>query len=461
MRRTARVETLKPGELRPEAGPWRAGPRSRALFEEEQGYLTPGLQQIAVFSGLAMERGEGPVLYDEDGRSYLDFVAGVCVASLGHGHPVYAKALAAQAAKLAVGSFTTRNRVEFLRRLAAKTPKGLDRVQLYSSGTEAVEAALRLAKSHTRRFEAVAFWGGFHGKTGGVLGLLGSDFKHDLGPLMPGLYLSPYPNPYRNPFGIDDEGELSARCLDFLRAKIKNETSGRLAAVVVEPIQGTAGNVIPPPSFLRGLAALAREQGALLIADEMITGFGRTGRWFGCEHEGIVPDIMTVGKGMAGGFPVSGLITTAEIASARPFANPSGSSSSYGGNPLAAAACNAALGILESEGLVENSRRVGEAMLKRLRRIQERSPLVGCVRGRGLMIGVELVADRKTRKPLGKEACRALFEECLKRGLITMAYSPSLRINPPLNITPAQAEAGLDILEESLAATAARFGGKQ
>ncbi|MEK7744535.1 MAG: aminotransferase class III-fold pyridoxal phosphate-dependent enzyme, partial [Elusimicrobiota bacterium] len=193
MRRTARVETLKPGELRPEAGPWRAGPRSRALFEEEQGYLTPGLQQIAVFSGLAMERGEGPVLYDEDGRSYLDFVAGVCVASLGHGHPVYAKALAAQAAKLAVGSFTTRNRVEFLRRLASKTPKGLDRVQLYSSGTEAVEAALRLAKSHTRRFEAVAFWGGFHGKTGGVLGLLGSDFKHDLGPLMPGLYLSPYP----------------------------------------------------------------------------------------------------------------------------------------------------------------------------------------------------------------------------------------------------------------------------
>ncbi|MEK7744406.1 MAG: aminotransferase class III-fold pyridoxal phosphate-dependent enzyme, partial [Elusimicrobiota bacterium] len=321
--------------------------------------------------------------------------------------------------------------------------------------------AVRLAKSRTKHYELIGFWGGFHGKTGGVLGVLGDGFKHALGPLMPGLYLSPYPNPYRNPFGLDDEEALSARCLDFLRAKIRNETSGRLAAVVVEPIQGTAGNVIPPPSFLRGLAALAREQGALLIADEMITGFGRTGRWFGCEHEGIVPDIMTVGKGMAGGFPVSGLITTAEIASARPFANPSGSSSSYGGNPLAAAACNAALGILESEGLVENSRRVGEAMLKRLRRIGERSPLVGCVRGRGLMIGVELVADRKTRKPLGKEACRALFEECLQRGLITMAYSPSLRINPPLNITQAQAEAGLDILEESLAATAARFGGKR
>ncbi|HVE14368.1 MAG TPA: aspartate aminotransferase family protein [Elusimicrobiota bacterium] len=435
-----------------------AGAASLKLFNEEQEYMTPGLQQIATFSKLAMEKGRGAILTDVDGKEYIDFIAGVCVASIGHGHPEFARALAEQAASLSVGSFTTKNRVEFLRRLTRLTPEGLNKVQLYSSGAEAVEAALRLARSHTKKFEVVSFWGGFHGKTGGVLGLLGSDFKHQLGPLAPGLYLSPYPNPYRNPFGIQDEGKLSALCLEFLRQKLKHETSGALAAIILEPIQGTAGNVIPPAGFLKGLKELAREFGALLIADEMITGFGRTGKWFGVQHDGVLPDIMTVGKGVAGGFPVSGLITTAEIASAKPFANPSGSSSSYGGNPLAAAACNATLRILETENLVENSRAVGQAMLMRLERLKARFNFIGDVRGRGLMIGIELVKDRKTREPLSKEICRAIFDAALRRGLITMAYSASMRINPPLNITAAQAERGIDVLEDALKSVAEEFG---
>jgi len=437
---------------------WKAGPNSRRLFQEEQGYMTPGLQQIATFSELVFDRGERATLYDADGRSYLDFVAGVCVASIGHGHPEFAKAISDQASRLCVGSFCTKNRVEFLRRLVKLTPKGLDRVQLYSSGAEAVEAAIRLAKSATKNFEVVSFWGGFHGKTGGVLGLLGSDFKHQLGPIMPGLYLSPYPNPYRNPFGISDPQELCARCLEFLREKIKMETSGKIAAIILEPIQGTAGNVIPPAGFLKGVMDIAHEHGALLISDEMITGFGRTGRWFGVQHDDVTPDIMTIGKGVAGGFPVSGIITTSEIARAKPFANPSGSSSSYGGNPLASAACNATLRILEDEKLLDNSKRVGSAMLQRLLKIQERFRFIGEVRGRALMIGVEFVEDRGTKKPLRKEACRAIFDEALQRGLITMAYSPSLRINPPLNITQAEALRGLDILEEALEAVSRRFG---
>lgn len=436
---------------------WQAGPLSRKLFLEEQGYMTPGLQQIATFSQLVLERGDRATLYDADGRSYLDFVAGVCVASIGHGHPEFAKALSDQVSRLSVGSFCTKNRVEFLRRLTKLTPKGLDRVQLYSSGAEAVEAAVRLAKSHTKHFEVVSFWGGFHGKTGGVCGLLGSDFKHGLGPIMPGLYLSPYPNVYRNPFGISDPAELSARCLEFLREKIKLETSGRIAAIILEPVQGTAGNVMPPKGFIQGVLDIAHEHGALLISDEMITGFGRTGHWFGVDCDGVVPDILTIGKGVAGGFPVSGIVTTAAIAQAKPFANPSGSSSSYGGNPLAAAACNATLRILETEKLPENSRKVGAAMLKRLQKTQERFPFIGDVRGRGLMIGVEFVEDRKTRKPLRKEACRAIFDEALSRGLITMAYSPSLRINPPLNITEAEALKGIDILEEALDAASRRL----
>lgn len=433
-----------------------AGPRSLELFEEEQNYLTPGLQQIALFSKLAMAKGRGALLFDEDGKEYVDFIAGVCVASIGHGHPRWARALADQAAALSVGSFTTRNRVEFLRGLMEVLPKGLDRAQLYSSGAEAVEAALRLAKSHTGGFEFVSFWGGFHGKTGGVLGMLGDTFKHGLGPLMPGTYCAPYPNPYRCPFGAREAHDCAAHCLDFLREMLRRATAGALAAILIEPIQGTAGNILPPPGFLAGLKEVARERGALLIADEMITGFGRTGRWFGCDHEGLVPDIMTVGKGVAGGFPVSGVIAPAAIAQAKPFANPSGSSSSYGGNPLAAAACNATLQILKDERLVDNSRDVGAFMLERLKAMKERFPFIGDVRGRGLMIGVELVKDRASKEPLGKDACRAIFDEALRRGLVTMAYSPVLRVNPPLNITREQAARGLDILEEAFAAAGPR-----
>ncbi|HBL18967.1 MAG TPA: aspartate aminotransferase family protein [Elusimicrobia bacterium] len=400
-----------------------------------------------------MDKGRGALLYDVDGKEYVDFVAGVCVAAIGHGHPGYAQAIAEQVANIHVGSFTTRNRVEFCRRLMRHTPKGLDRVQLYSGGAESVEAAFRLAKSHTQGFEFVGFWGGFHGKTGGVLPLLGdTSFKQGLGPLMPGTYSSPFPDPYRCPLGTVGKHDCAAHCLEFLRSMIRRATTGKLAAIIVEPIQGTAGNIIPPAGFLPGLREVAHEFGGLLIADEMITGFGRTGKWFGCLHEDVRPDIITVGKGMGGGFPVTGLIARSEIAGAKPFANPSGSSSSYGGNPLASAACNAAMRIVEEEGLVENSRVIGERILARLRKMQERFPFMGDVRGRGLLIGVEMIKDPKTKERLGPVSCRRIFDEGLRRGLITMAYSPVIRINPPLNITAEQADRGLDILEETFAA---------
>ncbi|MBI5630360.1 MAG: aspartate aminotransferase family protein [Elusimicrobia bacterium] len=434
-----------------------AGPKSQALFEEEQAYIAPGLQSVALYSRIALEEGRGVWLTDADGRRYLDFMAGIGVASVGHAHPEHAKALAEQAARLSVGSFTTRRRLAFLKNLASVTPAGLSRVQLYSSGAEAVEAALRLAKSHTKNFEMISFWGGFHGKTGGVMGLLGDGFKHALGPLMPGLYLSPYPDPRRCPLGAPEPHDCAAHCLEFLREMIQRETSRSIAAIILEPIQGTAGNVVPPPGFFKGVRDIARENGALFISDEMITGFGRTGKWFGCEHEEVVPDIMTVGKGMAGGFPLSGIVTSDSIAQAKPFANPSGSSSSYGGNPLAAAAADATLSIMKRENLPANAQRVGAALLARLGELRSRSPLVGRVRGRGLMIGVDLVHP-KTGKPLPGPLCRELFSDCLDRGLLSMCYSPALRINPPLTITEAEALQGADILEDSLGVLARRHG---
>jgi len=448
------VKTAQAGRR---AAPAADGAKSLALFLEEQNHLTPGLQNIALLSKIAVQRGKGSVITDVDGRDYIDLVAGIGVASIGHAHPEYVKQVSEQLSRISVGSFTTEARLSFARRLARLTPRGLDRVQLYSGGSEAVEAAIRLAKSRTKKHEVVGFWGGFHGKTGGVLGLLGSDFKFGLGPLMPGLYLSPYPNPYRCPLGTRDPHDCAAHCLDFLRSMIRAATTGAIAAVIAEPIQGTAGNVMPPRGWLAGLKEIARENGALLISDEMITGFGRTGRWFGCQHEDVVPDIMTIGKGFAGGFPVSGLVTTAEIAASSPFAQPSGSSSSYGGNPLASAAADATTRVIEQENLVEHSRVVGERLLGRFRKLQDRFPFVGDVRGRGLLIGVDLVKDRATKEPLSKDVCRELFMEALKRGLLTMCYSPSVRINPPLNIPEALADRAAGIFEESLEAVARRF----
>jgi 4-aminobutyrate aminotransferase/(S)-3-amino-2-methylpropionate transaminase len=425
------------------------GPRSRAIFERESRHMAPGLQSIALYSGLAMARGRGTRLYDEDGNEYIDFVAGIGVGSVGHCHPHYVETLSRQLQNLTFGSFTTENRARFLELLAGATPPGLTRIQLFSGGAEAVEAALRLAKSATKKFEFVGFTGAFHGKTGGVLPLLSGDFKHHLGPFVPGMYVAPYANCYRCPWKLTYP-DCGMACVEELRRVIRDQTQGEIAAILIEPIQGTAGNVIPPKGFLPAVRDVARENGALFMADEMLTGFGRTGRMWACDHEEVVPDVMTMGKGIGGGFPLSAVVSTDELTSKPPFSNPSGSSSSYGGNPLASAAGLASLEIILREKLAENAERVGRAMLTRLERLKERHRFIGDVRGRGLLLGIEMVEDRETKKPLDKKITRALFHECLKRGLVSMCYSHVIRINPPLVIDETTALDGLEILDEAM-----------
>jgi 4-aminobutyrate aminotransferase-like enzyme len=418
--------------------------------------MAPGLQGFAQYAGLAMARGRGCTLIDEDGHEYIDFIAGIGVGSVGHCHPDYVEALKRQVETLTFGSFTTEMRARFLERLASVTPAGLTRIQLFSGGAEAVEAALRLAKAATGRHEIIGFWGGFHGKTGGVLGLLGSEFKHHLGPFMPGQYLTPYADCYRCPFRLRYPA-CGIACAEYVRDVIRYQTAGEIAAIIVEPIQGTAGNVVPPDGFLRAVQAVAKDHGALLIADEMLTGFGRTGTMWGSQHDGVVADVMTVGKGMGGGFPLSGVISTEALTSRPPWSNPSASSSSYGGNPLASAAGAVVLEILLKEDLVTNAERVGRAMLTRLEALKEKYQCVGEVRGKGLMLGVELVGDRRTKEPLARDVTRALYQECLRRGLVAMTYSPSIRINPPLVIREDEALAGLAILDEALAALVSEY----
>ena len=431
------------------------GARSRALYEEEQNFISPGLQRIAQLSQLTLVEGRGCTLVDADGNEYLDFFAGVAVASLGHSHPRFVAALTAQLRRLAVGSFTSEPRLALLKLIAELAPGALRRTQLYSGGAEAVEAAIRLARSFTKKHEVVGFWGGFHGKTGGVLGLIGDESKKNWGPLPGGQHLVPYADCYRCPLQLAYPS-CGMACLDFIRQQLRHTTGGAIAAVLVEPMQGTAGNVIPPPEFLPGVQAIARENEALLIADEMITGFARTGKMFGCNHTNTEPDIMTIGKGFGGGFPVSGLIIPDRLTTAMPFAKASASSSSYGGNPLAATAALTTVETIVDEQLVDNAERVGAVLLRELRGLQEKYEFIGDVRGTGLLIGLDLVKDRKTKEPLAAAVTERIFTSALQRGLLMMGYFSRIRINPPLIITEREARDGVAILDEVFAEIARR-----
>jgi len=423
------------------------GPRSQEIVAEERRHLAPGLQGFALWAGVAMERGQGSTLTDADGNVYVDLIGGIGVNALGHCHPHHVAAIAEQAGRLVVGSFTSAPRAALVREVCALAPAGLDRLQLYSSGAEAVESALRLARQRSGRQEVVGFWGGFHGKTAGAAALLGTQARQGLGPLPSGATLVPYADCFRCPFGLS-RPSCGIACADFARRAIRGQAAGPVAAVVAEPMQGTAGNIVPPPEFIAAVAEAAHEVGGLFVADEMITGFGRTGRPWGVDHSGARPDVVTIGKGFGSGFPVSGVLARDEVTRAKPWSDPSGASSSYGGNPLAAAAALASVRTIAEERLWENAERVGGAMLEELRRMRERFPFVGDVRGAGLFLGLEMVRDRRTREPVDRAVMQDVYQECLRRGLLAMVYTPHVRIQPALTIDRETALEGLAVLDE-------------
>lgn len=426
------------------------GPRSKDVVAREQAHLAPGLQSFALWAGVAMDHGVGSHVTDVDGNTFVDLIGGIGVNALGHSHPKFVSAMQAQVARLSVGSFTSEPRAELVNELAALAPAGLDRLQLYSGGAEAVESAIRLSRCATKRQDVVGFWGGFHGKTAGAMALMGSDARHGLGPFPVGTTQIPYADCYRCPFGLQ-YGSCGIACGEFARKAIRQQPQGPVAAVIIEPMQGTAGNVVPPREFLPIVADAAKEAGALLIADEMITGMGRTGTLWGVDHTGVRPDIVTLGKAFGGGFPVSGVLTTSAIAFSEPWAKPSGASSSYGGNALAAAAALAAIRTIRDDRLAENAKVVGAHMVQRLRVMQEQYPFIGDVRGEGLFIGIDVVRDRKTREPIPNSVMREVFEGAVRRGLLAMLYTSRIRLQPALTITMEAADEGLDLLDASFA----------
>jgi 4-aminobutyrate aminotransferase-like enzyme len=430
------IETAIPGE------------KSRALRAREEAHIAPGLQGYAVTSGIVVDHARGSAVTDVDGNTLLDFIGGIGVNAFGHSHPSIVSAIQTQVERASVASFTSRARVDLVERLATHEPApGVHRIQLYSGGSEAVESALRLAKAHTRKWELVSFWGGFHGKTMGSLSLMGSTFKEGLGPLVPGNHIVPYADCYRCPLG-QSYPSCGIACAEVARKQVKMQSTGAVAAVIVEPMQGTAGNVIPPDEFLGAVRSIADDLDALLIVDEMITGFGRTGRYWGLEHSGVRPDIVTLGKAFGGGYPLSGVLTTDTIARALPWAAPSGSSSSYGGNPLGAAAGSAALRVLDEERLVDNAREVGGSMLRELAPFVDDYPFVGEVRGRGLLLAIELVRSKRTKEPLPTHVTRRVYDACVARGLLAMTYAPRVRLQPALTLDAATARNGIAILRE-------------
>lgn len=415
------------------------GAASAAVAADEAVTIGSGLPQAVLWSELAADYGEGSVLVDVDGNCYLDFMGAGGVNSVGHGHPTVAEAVAAQARRVTVGAFPSAARAELMRELRAVLPPELDAVQLYSGGTEAVEAALRLAKSFTGRYEFLSFWGGFHGKTLAAAALT-TNARPALGPLPGGYHSAPYARATGTPAA--DAAE-TARCAALARETVRQQVAGGLAAVVVEPLQGRAGNIVPAAGFLAECAAIARDNGALLVSDESMTGFGRTGRDFGYQHEhGVVPDVLVLGKGLGAGYPVTAVAARRELMSRGPFAQPSASSSSFGGFPVACAAGAAALRVIREEGLVERAREGGERLLGRLRADLAGVAGVRDVRGRGLAVAVE---------PADPARVEPLFRSLVDRGLLVMLGGGALRLYPPLTVRDDELDDAVAILAEVLA----------
>jgi len=402
------------------------------------------------YTEIEVDRAEGIYVYDVSGRRYIDFTCGIGVTNTGHCHPRVVRAAQEQCARIIHAQANIlyhRPMLELIAELQQIVPPSLDRFFFSNSGAEAVEAAIKLARHATGRPNIIVFQGSFHGRTVGTMSLTTSKTIYRLRyqPLMPGVIVAPYPYAYR--YGWSPE-ETSQWCLQELRHLFYTQTDpSETAAILIEPVLGEGGYVVPPPSFLPGVRAIADEFGVLLITDEVQSGFGRTGRWFAFEHFQVVPDILVMAKGLASGFPLSGIAARHELMEKWV---PGTHGGTYGGNAVSCAAAAATIQLMREEGLIENSARQGAFLKERLRDIQSRHPRIGDVRGLGLMVGTEFTTpDGSPDKPTAK----AVVHACLERGLLLLTCGPydnTIRWIPPLIVTREQLEEALEIFEQAL-----------
>jgi 4-aminobutyrate aminotransferase len=403
---------------------------------------------------MVAKRGEGVAIEDVDGNVFLDFAAGIAVVSTGHCHPDVVRAIQRQAETLIHMSgtdFYSPLLVQLAEKLTEITPGRFPkRVVFGNSGTEAIEAAIKIARYHTQRHRLIAFLGAFHGRTLGALSLTASKAvqRRGFGPLLSGVAHVPYPDPYRCPAGHRaPECVCDCDCIEFIEKQLFRTAvpADEVAAIVVEPIQGEGGYIVPPPGFLGRLRQMADRYGILLIFDEVQCGMGRTGKMWACEHCGAVPDILVTAKGIASGLPLGVAVARAELMDWLPGAH----ASTFGGNPVACAAALETIRLLE-EKYVANAARMGEYIMGRLADWPHKHPLVGHVRGRGLMIGVELVKNQETREP-NPEARHKVIEKAFHQGLLVLGCGEStVRLMPPLIIEREHADIALEILDGCL-----------
>jgi 4-aminobutyrate aminotransferase len=427
------------------------GPKAAAAVKADERLISPSYTRSYP---LVAKRGRGIRVEDVDGNEFLDFAAGIAVISTGHCHPAVVAAIQKQAAELLHISgtdFYDEHLTDLAEKLSAIAPMpGPHRFFYGNSGAEAIECALKLARYHTGRQQVISFFGAFHGRTMGALSLTGSkpQQKRRFSPLVPGVTHIRYPYAYRGcSGGAQDEEAFSLGCARFIEEKLFKTILApeEVAAVFIEPIQGEGGYVVAPDNFLRELRAICTRHGILLVVDEVQCGAGRTGKWWAIEHSGVEPDIVCMAKGIASGMPLGVCMSRAEIMDWAPGSH----ASTFGGNPVSIAAALATLEIIEHSAMA-NAERVGEQMLERLRGWKQTHPLVGDVRGRGLMIGIELVKDKATREPatLLRNRIETLAFE---RGLMVLGCGETtLRLSPPLVVSEQEATVALDILEEAL-----------
>jgi 4-aminobutyrate aminotransferase len=425
------------------------GPKAKALIERDERYVS---QHYKKDYPLVVEEASGMVVTDPDGNRFLDFTAGIAVCATGHCHPKVVAAIREQSGKLlhmCPTDFYTKPVSELAERLAKVAPvRGNPRVFFTNSGAEAVESAIKLARLRTKRPKIVAFFGAFHGRTMGAATLTASKSVQRRGyaPMLPEVHHSYYATCYRCPVNREPE-TCQVECLDHLEKTLFKSIAPpeEVAAIIVEPVQGEGGYIVPKPEFLSNLSGIARSHGILLIADEVQSGMGRTGKLFASEHFGLEPDMVVLAKGIASGMPLAALIAEDELLQW----NSGGHGSTYGGNAVSCAAAIATLDLLEG-GLVENARDVGSHLLAKLRELPARHEHVGDVRGLGLMLAVDLVRERKTRAP-AKELVEPVLKAAFERGLLLLGCGESaIRLAPPLIVSREEADVAVRILDEAL-----------
>ena len=430
------------------AGPL-PGPKSTEYHGRCTRYFKGLSGQVKLFP-VAFERGAGCVLTDVDGNDYIDFSSGIYVTGLGHCHPKVSEAIARHAGQLMnAHDFTTPVKTQLVEKLAEVLPGDLSGFQFYDSGTAAVEAGMRVLRAATGRNEMVSCFYDFHGKTYGAVSLAQIRSQVYGRVRAPGSHMVPRPDTYR-PLWTRDDGTIDTdRYLDFYDQYLDRATVGDVAGFVLEPIQGWGGSVMPPEDFFPKLRRFCDERGILLMTDEVLTGWGRTGHWLCTEHWGVLPDVVSIGKGFGNGFPVT--CVAVREPHKESFEKIS-ASSSYGGNPMACAAALASTEVIQEENLLEHARQLGDLALKRMQRMKAEHPIVGDVRAKGCLMGIELVKDTATKEPFD-EAGRLVYQKAFARGLAWIPAGHILRMSPPMVMDEDTLLKGLNIIDEAIGET--------